>query len=239
MSEAELETARLCGEPPLLSGAAVAAWRHCRRRCGEPPPLPGVIAVGARGGRGPQSELLCAREGERAVELFPTAPLLRPALATGSASGSWRASISDATMAGLDLGCDGLGFRRPRSAEISGSPAAAGSSERGGRELARASTPSSMWSRGVDGRHALLVCQRGEREGGGGGHRRRCSREEGREAGGGRGWRRPTREGGGGPHGGAGVGGWTAEKRENPRKEARDGSNRKMQQAIQRLLEAA
>jgi hypothetical protein len=190
MSEAELETARLCGEPPLLSGAAVAAWRHCRRRCGEPPPLPGVIAVGARGGRGPQSELLCAREGERAVELFPTAPLLRPALATGSASGSWRASISDATMAGLDLGCGGLGFRRPRSAEISGSPAAAGSSERGGRELARASTPSSMWSRGVDGRHALLVCQRGEREGGGGGHRRRCSREEGREAG--------EREGGGG-----------------------------------------
>lgn len=160
--------------PPLRGataavGAAVDARRHRRRRCGEPPPLPGVIAVGARGGRGPQSELLCAREGERAVELFPTAPLLRPALATGSASGSWRASISDATMAGLDLGCDGLGFRRPRSAEISGSPATAGSSERGGREL---------------------VCQRGEREGGGGGHRRRCSREEGREAG--------EREGGGG-----------------------------------------
>jgi hypothetical protein len=61
----------------------------------------------------------------------------------------------------------------------------------------------------------------------------------GERRGGGRGWRRPTREGGGGPHGGAGVGGWTAEKRENPRKEARDGSNRKMQQAIQRLLEAA
>jgi hypothetical protein len=175
-------------DSPPLQGATAAVGS--RRRCGEPPPLPGVIAVGARGGRGLQSELLCAQEGERAVELFPTAPLLRPALATGSASGSWRASISDATMAGLDLGCGGLGFRRPRSAEISGSPAAAGSSERGGRELARASTPSSMWSRGVDGRHALLVCQRGEREGGGGGHRRRCSREEGREAG--------EREGGGG-----------------------------------------